>query len=208
MGREKWGGDERRKKELEVILDKALDMGERLSKAFYTRTGIPYGTVNLKHGIPKGETPVVCVACATTYTMEFGWLSVLSGDDEYYRLAKEAVRAVWRARGLTGLLGSHIDAEIGEFVYYESGVAGGIDSFYEYLVKSWIMFHDDELGLVAEEALHAVYRNVRHKSGWMLETDIGGSSNGRISSLAAFWPGMMTLVGDVSEVSLILSLIL
>ena len=30
--------------------------------AFNTSTGMPYGTVNLKHGVPKGETTVACTA--------------------------------------------------------------------------------------------------------------------------------------------------
>ena len=28
---------------------------------------MPYGTVNLRHGVPKGETPVTCVAAVATY---------------------------------------------------------------------------------------------------------------------------------------------
>ena len=83
----------------------------------------------------------------------------------------------------------------------ESGIAGGIDSMYEYMVKSWIMFGDDEYASMFEEGLHSVRRHVRHPSGWHLETDISaGRFTGEISSLAAFWPGLQVLIGDVYEV--------
>jgi len=34
----------------ELYKEKALDIGLRLSKAFDTKTGVPYGTINLKVG--------------------------------------------------------------------------------------------------------------------------------------------------------------
>ena len=43
-----------------ALLRLATDLGERLLPAFHTATGIPIGTVNLRYGVPVGETPVVC----------------------------------------------------------------------------------------------------------------------------------------------------
>lgn len=48
----------------DILLHKAIDVADRLLPAFRTPTGLPYGTVNLRHGVPKGETPIVCTACA------------------------------------------------------------------------------------------------------------------------------------------------
>ena len=42
------------------LLTLAVDLGERLLPAFSTVTGIPYGTVNLRSGVPIGES-VICV---------------------------------------------------------------------------------------------------------------------------------------------------
>jgi len=33
---------------------------------------MPYGTVNLRHGVPAGETPVTCTAGVGTFVIEFG----------------------------------------------------------------------------------------------------------------------------------------
>ena len=45
-----------------AMLEMAVDLGERLLPAFDTPTGIPYGTVNLLHGVPPGETTVTSLA--------------------------------------------------------------------------------------------------------------------------------------------------
>jgi mannosidase alpha-like ER degradation enhancer 2 len=64
----------------EVLLKQAIIVADKLLVAFNTPTVLPYGTVNLMHGVPKDETPVVCTACAGTFQIEFAWLSLLKGD--------------------------------------------------------------------------------------------------------------------------------
>ncbi|CAN0323255.1 unnamed protein product, partial [Ectocarpus sp. 4 AP-2014] len=63
--------------ELLVLAEK---LGRRLLPAFDTPTGIPYGTVNLKSGVPKGETTISSLAGAGSLTVEFSVLSALTGD--------------------------------------------------------------------------------------------------------------------------------
>lgn len=41
---------------------------------------MPYGTVNLLHGVNPGETPVTCTAGIGTFIVEFATLSSLTGD--------------------------------------------------------------------------------------------------------------------------------
>lgn len=65
------------------LLRLAEDVAKRLIAAFDTKTGMPYGTVNLRHGIPKGETAVTCTAGIGTFILEFGTLSRLTGDPLY-----------------------------------------------------------------------------------------------------------------------------
>ena len=40
---------------------------------------MPYGTVNLRYGVPPGETPITCTAGVGTFIVEFGTLSRLTG---------------------------------------------------------------------------------------------------------------------------------
>lgn len=65
------------------LLRLAEDVAKRLIVAFDTKSGMPYGTVNLRYGIPAGETSVTCTACIGTYILEFGTLSRLTGDPLY-----------------------------------------------------------------------------------------------------------------------------
>lgn len=65
------------------LLRLAEDVANRLIVAFNTPTGMPYGTVNLRHGIPPGETTVTCTAGIGTFILEFGTLSRLTGDPLY-----------------------------------------------------------------------------------------------------------------------------
>ena len=61
------------------LLRLAEDAANRLLPAFDTVTGMPYGTVNLRNGVPKGETPVTSTAGVGTVVIEFGALSRLTG---------------------------------------------------------------------------------------------------------------------------------
>ena len=47
--------------------------------AFSTPTGMPYGTVNLRYGVPESETPITCTAGCGTFIIEFGTISALTG---------------------------------------------------------------------------------------------------------------------------------
>ena len=53
------------------LLSLSLDLGERLLPAFETRTSIPYGTVNLRYGVPRGETKIASTAGAGSLLLEF-----------------------------------------------------------------------------------------------------------------------------------------
>jgi hypothetical protein len=61
------------------LLILAKDIGERLLPAFNTLTGIPYGTVNLRSGVPNGETEIASTAGAGSLLIEFEVLSSLLG---------------------------------------------------------------------------------------------------------------------------------
>ena len=48
--------------------------------AFDTPTKMPYGSINLRHGVPPGETTITCAAGVGTFVVEFGVLSRLTGE--------------------------------------------------------------------------------------------------------------------------------
>ena len=88
----------------------ATDVATRLLPAFATATGIPYGTVNLRHGVPPGETTITSLAGGGTHLLEFGVLTRLTGDRVFLDVARTALRALWARRSPIDLLGNHIDS--------------------------------------------------------------------------------------------------
>lgn len=91
--------------------------------------------VNLAGGIIEGDTRTQCVAGCGTLLLEFGQLSRLSGNNTYHDVALRALRALWSRRSSLGLLGNTIDYETGQWTNENAGIGGGVDSFYEYLVR-------------------------------------------------------------------------
>lgn len=141
------------------LLRLALDLAERLLPAFYTPTGIPYPRVNLRSGIPfyvnsplhsssktaparpsgQPEITETCSAGAGSLTLEFTVLSRLTGDPRFEQAAKRAFWEVWDRRSDIGLIGNGIDAERGSWIGPHAGIGAGMDSFFEYALKSHIL---------------------------------------------------------------------
>ncbi|KAI0976869.1 glycoside hydrolase family 47 protein [Xylaria arbuscula] len=147
------------------LLRLALDLAQRLLPAFYTQTGMPYPRVNLRHGIPfyvnsplhentsphpgqPEESPEItetCSAGAGSLVLEFTVLSRLTGDPRFEQAAKRAFWAVWSRRSNIGLIGAGVDAEEGHWIGGFAGIGAGIDSFFEYALKTHILLSGHEL---------------------------------------------------------------
>ena len=180
------------------LLDKALDLGERLLRAFDTETGMPYAWVNLRDGVRAGETTETNVAAVGSFALEFGTLSRLSGDDRFELAAKRAVRALWSMRSDLDLLGNTLDVRRGTWINRSGGVGAGCDSFFEYLLKAHVMFGDDEYLDIFRDAYAAAMRYY-HEDGWYHEAHMmtGVTTHAQATALQAFWPGMQVMAGDV-----------
>ncbi|XP_028906612.1 ER degradation-enhancing alpha-mannosidase-like protein 1 isoform X3 [Ornithorhynchus anatinus] len=195
------------------LLHMAHDLAVRLLPAFEnTKTGIPYPRVNLKKGVPPDSNNETCTAGAGSLLVEFGILSRLLGDSTFEWVARRAVKALWNLRSNdTGLLGNVVNIQTGHWVGKQSGLGAGLDSFYEYLLKSYILFgekEDLEMFNAAYQSIQnylrrgreacnegegdpPLYVNVNMFSGQLMNT--------WIDSLQAFFPGLQVLIGDVED---------
>nr|AJA37857.1 EDEM-like protein 2 [Littorina littorea] len=182
------------------LLHLAETIARKLLPAFDTETGMPYGTVNLRHGVPKGETPVTCTAGVGTFIVEFGSLSRLTGDPVFEKVAMRAIRALWKFRSPIGLLGNHIDVKTGKWTALDSGIGGGVDSYFEYLVKGSFMFNIPELLEMFREYEKQIVSHLK-RDDWYMWANMkkGGITLPLFTSLDAYWPGIQSMLGDLDS---------
>uniref|UniRef100_A0A8C7PYI0 alpha-1,2-Mannosidase n=1 Tax=Oncorhynchus mykiss TaxID=8022 RepID=A0A8C7PYI0_ONCMY len=171
------------------LLHLAHDLAVRLLPAFEnTSTGIPHPRVNLKSGVSPDSINETCTSGAGSLMVEFGILSRLIGDSTFEWVARRAVPALWNLRSNeTGLLGNVGNIQTGQWVGMQSGLGAGMDSFLEYLLKSYILRESCNEG----EGDPPLYVNVNMFNGQIINT--------WIDSLQAFFPGLLVLNGGVEE---------
>lgn len=182
------------------LLRLAEDMAKRLIAAFDTPTGMPYGTVNLKYGVPEGETSITCTAGIGTFILEFGTLSRLTGDPLYEEVAMNAIKALHHYRSKIGLVGNHVDVLTGHWTAQDSGIGAGVDSYFEYLAKGALLFQDPYLAAIFHENKAAIEKYIR-KEDWHLWVTM---TKGQVTlpvfqSLDAYWPGVLSLFGEIDD---------
>lgn len=243
------------------LLRLASDLANRILPAFYTNTGLPYPRVNLRFGVPfyqnsplnkatacektsdgscskmrqpNFEITETCSAGAGSLVLEFTVLSRLTGDGRYEELAKRAFWAVWARRSQIGLIGAGIDAESGRWVHSYTGIGAGIDSFFEYAFKSYILLSSgehpaadprspwhvlDDYYPPLEEYEHLpesflrvwheseasikrhLYRGEGYQHPHFVQGDVftGATRAFWIDSLSAYYPGLLTLAGEIDD---------
>ncbi len=188
------------------LLNLASDLGRRLLPAFRSPTGMPYVDVNLKTGAVRGT--VSNPAEIGTLLIEFGTLSKVTGDTVYFNTAKRALTRLFESRSSIGLVGDAIDITNGRWKSTDSHVSGGIDSYYEYLVKCSRLFGDVECHAMWEESIVAINTYLRDSAAtglWYGHADMntGTRTATRYGSLDAFFPAVLSLSGDLHSAALL-----
>jgi hypothetical protein len=102
---------------------------------------------------------------AGTYLIEFGMLTRLTGDTRYEAAARGAMRAIWARRSPLNLVGNHIDIRTGRWTLLDSGIGPNQDSFYEYLLKAYVLFGDPEYLAMFEDFYLSAGKHMKH-NGW------------------------------------------
>src|ERR1043166_9093253 len=143
------------------FLNLADDLGKRLLPVFNSPTGMPYRYVNLKTG--KTRDPISNPAETGTLLIEFGTLSKLTGKPVYYDKAKRALGETFNHRSKIGLVGEWINVETGEWTKTDSHISGAIDSYYEYLLKSWLLFGDKDCKRMWDQSIGPINKYLADK---------------------------------------------
>ncbi|POI34101.1 hypothetical protein CIB84_002147 [Bambusicola thoracicus] len=159
----------------EVFKSKALELGEKLLPAFNTPTGIPRGVINLGRQDTCPYKHVILV------------LNVLNIRKVLKRVEKPQ-----------GLYPNFLSPVTGNWVQHHVSIGGLGDSFYEYLIKSWLMSDkkDSEAKKMYDDALEAIEKHLVKKSAGGLTYIAewrGGILDHKMGHLACFSGGMIAL---------------
>lgn len=184
------------------LLALAEDLGARLLPAFNSPTGLPYRFVNLKTGAVRD--PLTNPAEAGTLLIEFGTLSKLTRKPIFYDKAKRALVETYKRRSPIGLVGSTINVETGEWTDKDSHLSGGIDSYYEYLLKCWLLFDDRDCGRMWRDSIAAINKYLADEvktEFWYghAEMTSGQRTTTSYGALDAFFPAVLALSGDLAR---------
>ncbi|GAA5829513.1 hypothetical protein JCM3766R1_001130 [Sporobolomyces carnicolor] len=130
-----------------MLLNKAVDLADRLLPAFDTPSGLPLSFVNLaqRKGLPDTDNyGLVSVAEAGTLQLEFKYLSELTGNPIYWQKVENAMNVIRKAPSKDGLVPIFMRFDTGHFIPSDIRLGSRGDSYYEYLLKQYLQTNKTE----------------------------------------------------------------
>uniref|UniRef100_A0AAY4BG20 alpha-1,2-Mannosidase n=1 Tax=Denticeps clupeoides TaxID=299321 RepID=A0AAY4BG20_9TELE len=181
----------------EVFKKKVLELGEKLLPAFNTPTGIPRGVINLgswSWGWASAGSSIL--AEFGTLHLEFVHLSELSNNPVFREKVMNIRKLLNKIEKPHGLYPNFLSPVTGNWVQHHVSLGGLGDSFYEYLIKSYLMSDktDEEAKKMYYSALEAIEANlVQQSPGGLtyLAEWRGGILDHKMGHLACFAGGML-----------------
>lgn len=114
--------------------------------------------------------------------------------------ARKAMDYLWQQRHRSSdLVGSVLNVHNGDWIRRDSGVGAGIDSYYEYLLKGYVLLGDETYLDRFDKHYHGIMKYI---SQGPLLVDVhmnrpNTNAKNFMDSLLAFWPGLQVLKGDI-----------
>ncbi|KAI7847753.1 glycoside hydrolase [Circinella umbellata] len=188
----------------EMFVEKTVELVDRLLPAFDTPTGIPYQYVNfktgkgVKSGFPDGAS---CLAELGTVQLEFTRLSEITGDWTYHHAGQRVYNTFVQLKtNQPGLFPHLINPDTGDAVGDYVSWGGMADSFYEYLIKQYVMSggKDDRMKEMVIQSIRSmetylIARPKGHPEIALLADLNGETQTPKMDELACFAPGNLLL---------------
>lgn len=193
----------------DIFYFKALQLGSRILPAFDTLSGIPDGKINLAKKVSFGSGYVL--AEWGTLSLEFNQLAAATGSDSFrapIRRLYKVMQEIDQPYGLFPVYGGpqdeFVDRITGSSLWKNGGLftLGGMgDSFYEYLLKSWLQSgqkdeKSKQLYIAAMEGVinKLVQLSEKSKLLYLSQVDMGVPGH-KMDHLSCFAGGMLALSG-------------
>eukprot|EP00698_Gefionella_okellyi_P012129 TRINITY_DN3238_c0_g1_i2.p1 TRINITY_DN3238_c0_g1~~TRINITY_DN3238_c0_g1_i2.p1 ORF type:complete len:551 (+),score=95.88 TRINITY_DN3238_c0_g1_i2:78-1655(+) len=186
-----------------MFLEKAREIGDRLSFAFNTSSGIPWASINLvtHSGSSPGWTGGSSILAEMgTMQLEYMHLAHHTGRDWYREKADKVINILDKLTKPTkGLYPMYLNPHSGQFSTGSTSFGALGDSFYEYLLKQWLFTGKQEpkFKRMYDEVMEGVLANLIKKSNPSGLTYIaewsGSGTIDKMDHLACFVGGMFAL---------------
>lgn len=176
-----------------VFKDLSVDLAARLLRSH--TDGLHFANVNLQTGATRMEDSRVYLSEVGTNFLELSYLSAISGDLSFVQAAQRIMAVLRRTPRLQGLLPLQYSSH-GEASGRTYGMGNRGDSYYEYLLKGWMLTGDKALReeyCSSLEGLYALLLTRSGRDGLSVVTDYHGSRQRNMHHLACFLPGMLML---------------
>eukprot|EP01120_Amphizonella_sp_Union-15-10_P009005 TRINITY_DN3329_c0_g1_i2.p1 TRINITY_DN3329_c0_g1~~TRINITY_DN3329_c0_g1_i2.p1 ORF type:complete len:414 (+),score=58.25 TRINITY_DN3329_c0_g1_i2:334-1575(+) len=191
-----------------LFLDKAEELAIKLLPAFNTQTGIPRPRINLYSGLASfhdwaGSSSILSEI--GTMQMEFAYLSHHTNKSIYAEKVFKVIQILKQNSPPDGLLPVFISPDSGQFTRRTITVGALGDSFYEYLLKTWLlvgkkipdlahMYYLAGDSIINRLSIRTTPNNLRY-----IGEDIGGSVKHKMDHLLCFAGGMFALGAQHSD---------
>ncbi|KAK5981530.1 alpha-1 2-Mannosidase [Trichostrongylus colubriformis] len=184
-------------------VEKARSVGEALLPAFNTPSGIPKSNINMKTKYASNygwaDSGSSILSEVGTLHLEFTYLSRVAKAPIFAKKVKRVRDILDRQDKPNGLYANFINPDTGKFTKYHHVSLGALgDSFYEYLIKSWLQSGktDKQARRMYWEASAAIQRNMvfTSKTGLTYVAELrNGLPDHKMGHLACFSVGMFAL---------------
>ncbi|KAH8696524.1 putative mannosyl-oligosaccharide alpha-1,2-mannosidase 1B [Talaromyces proteolyticus] len=194
------------------LLTQAASLADNLKVAFTSETGMPYNGIDIQNQTIVGE-PTNGLAAIGSLVLEWTRLADLTGNAEYGNLSQKAAEYLFNPQPSwvspwPGMVPDNLNISTGEFISDSISWDGGSDSYYEYLIKSYIYSpsrfssYRDQWEEAVNSTIQNLMQNTTTGSGQNL-TYVGTWNNGTFSAtmghLVSFIGGNFLLGGSVLQ---------
>ncbi|CAG9803710.1 unnamed protein product [Chironomus riparius] len=153
-----------------IFKEKAQYVADKLLPAFQTPTGIPYALINFRSGSSKnygwasGGSSILSEF--GTLHLEFAYLSDITGNSVYRERVMNIRSILKDLEKPKGLYPNYLNPKTGKWGQQHMSLGALGDSFFEYLLKSWLQSGqtDEEAREMYDEAMVAIMEHMVRKS--------------------------------------------
>ncbi|GAB1605905.1 mannosyl-oligosaccharide 1,2-alpha-mannosidase IA-like [Argonauta hians] len=185
-----------------MFKEKAIDVGNKLLPAFDTPTGVPQSMINLRTGSSHnwGWASGGCSILAEfgSLHLEFLYLSNITGNPIYAQKVMKIRNILQQLERPMGLYPLYLNPRTGKWGQRHFSVGAMGDSFYEYLLKTWL--YTGKRDKVARDMYDEAIASIE---SWLLKTSKSGLKylaeykinrvENKMDHLACFAGGMFAL---------------